>query len=75
MDAFTLEVARILKSAQENGGPSYTELAERTSMSRPTIERMLNGKREIKLVYLRELCRELGLNMADVLDDAENASI
>jgi transcriptional regulator with XRE-family HTH domain len=72
MDDYTLAVAAILKKAQQQDGqPSYTQIAERTSLSRPTVERMLNGRRDINLRYLRELCEVLGLDIAEVVDEAE----
>lgn len=74
MDDYTLAVAAILKKAQQKKGqPSYTQIAERTSLSRPTVERMLNGRRDISLRYLRELCEVLGLDPAQVVDDAEKS--
>lgn len=74
MDDYTLAVAAILKKAQQQPGqPSYTQIAERTSLSRPTVERMLNGRRDISLRYLRELCTALGLEIGDVVDEAETA--
>lgn len=72
VDDFTLAIAKILKDRQQQDGqPSYTQIAERTSLSRPTVERMLNGRRDISLRYLKELCDVLGLDIADVVDDAE----
>jgi hypothetical protein len=40
-------------------------------MSRPTVERVLNGRRDITLRYLHELCTALGLNMAIVVTEAQ----
>lgn len=75
MDDYTLAIAKILKKRQQEAGqPSYTQIAERTSLSRPTVERMLNGRRDINLRYLRELCIVLGLDIADVVDQAEAES-
>lgn len=71
MDDYTLAVAAILKREQQRPGqPSYTQIAEQTSLSRPTVERMLNGRRDINLRYLRELCAVLGLDPGDVVDEA-----
>ncbi|MEQ6899239.1 helix-turn-helix transcriptional regulator [Microbacterium sp. KR10-403] len=72
-DELTLAVAKILKDKQSDAGPSYTEIAERTSLSRPTVERILNGRRDINMRYLHELCAVLGLDPAQVVADAENA--
>ena len=73
VDDFTLAIAKILKAAQQQPGqPSYTQIAEMTSLSRPTVERMLNGRRDINLRYLRELCVALGLDIADVIEEAES---
>lgn len=75
VDDYTLAIAKILKKRQQEAGqPSYTQIAERTSLSRPTVERMLNGRRDINLRYLRELCIVLGLDIADVVDQAEAES-
>lgn len=75
MDDYTRAVAAILKARQqEPGRPSYTEIAATTSMSRPTVERILNGRRDITTRYLREICAVLELDPADVLN-AANESI
>ncbi|MDF2578474.1 MAG: Cro/C1-type DNA-binding domain [Microbacterium sp.] len=72
MDDYTLAIARILKREQQRPGqPSYTKLAEITGLSRPTVERLLNGRRDITLRYLRALCEALGVDPAQVVDEAE----
>lgn len=74
MDDYTLAIAKILKREQQKPGqPSYTQLAKLTSMSRPTVERILNGRRDITLRYLRELCEALGLDPAQVVEEAESS--
>lgn len=74
MDDFTKAIAAILKAKQqEDGQPSYTQIAARTTMSRPTVERILNGRRDITARYLREMCGVLGLDPAQVVDDAEQS--
>lgn len=72
MDEFTRAIASVLKARQEQPGqPSYTEIAGMTTLSRPTVERILNGKRPITTLYLRELCRVLQLDIATVIAEAE----
>lgn len=72
MDEYTRAVAAVLKREQQKPGkPSYTEIAESTTLSRPTVERILNGRRDITTRYLRELCAVLGLEPSDVLDEAK----
>ena len=74
MDDYTLAIAAILKAAQhQEGQPTYTQIAERTSMSRPTVARILNGHRDITTRYLREMCAVLGLDPVQVLEEAESA--
>lgn len=74
MDDYTLAIAAILKREQQKPDqPSYTQLAEITGMSRPTVDRMLNGQRDMTLRYLRALCSALGLDPAQVVDEAETA--
>lgn len=74
MDEYTQAIAEILKREQQREGqPSYTKIAELTSLSRPTVERMLNGRRDINLRYLREICIVLGLDVSDVVDEAESS--
>ncbi len=74
MDAYTLAIAAILKREQQRAGqPSYTQLAAITGLSRPTVERILNGRRDITLRYLRSLCEALGLDPAQVVDEAESS--
>jgi transcriptional regulator with XRE-family HTH domain len=75
VDGYTLAIAAILKREQQKAGqPSYTQIAAQTSMSRPTVERVLNGRRDISLRYLRELCEALGLDPAHVLEEAESST-
>ena len=74
VDDYTLAIAAILKREQQKPGqPSYSQLAALTNMSRPTVERMLNGRRDINLRYLRELCAALGLDITQVVEEAENS--
>lgn len=74
VDTYTLAIAAILKREQQRPGqPSYTQLAAITGMSRPTVERILNGRRDITIRYLRSLCEALGLDPAQVVEQAESS--
>ena len=75
MDDFTSAVAAILKEAQQKPGqPSYRKLAEVTSLSLPTVQRLLNGKRDLNVRYLRAFCIALGLNAGDVVAEANKTA-
>lgn len=71
VDDYTRAIASILKTRQQETGPSYTQLAATTGLGRATIERALNGKREIKSSYLRLLCEALELDITAVLTEAD----
>ncbi|WP_308491069.1 helix-turn-helix domain-containing protein [Microbacterium terrisoli] len=73
VDDYTRAIAAILKDAQtRHGQPTYDELAEMTGLGRATVSRILTGKRDITMRYLRLMCLALGLDPAQVLTDAES---
>jgi transcriptional regulator with XRE-family HTH domain len=74
IDAYTLRVASILRREYERCGISYRVLAERTGLSMPTVERVINGKRPISTFYLQLLCAEFGTTPAAVLNEASTES-
>ena len=54
---------RVLEAQKDTVGLSYSDLAARTSMSRPTVYRYIRGVRAIPLPELVELCAVLGLTI------------
>lgn len=71
-DLYSQAVASILRRHYEATGISYSKLAAQTGLSRPTIERVINGKREATAYYLYRLCEAFGTTPGAVLDEADN---
>lgn len=72
-DSYTKAVAVVLRHLYEESGKTYQELADKTGLSRPTIERVINGKREVNARYLNLLCPEFGTTPGAVLNEADNS--
>jgi len=60
-----------LKDIREKAGLSQTALAERSGISRSTINKIENGKKDVPVKQLGELADALGCSSADLLDDTE----
>lgn len=71
IDDYTRRIARILHDAQERSELSFRDLEEATGLSLSTVDRVLNGKRNITANYLKLICDALGLSPAAVLDEAD----
>lgn len=72
-DAYSQAVAAILRRNYELSGLSYSTLAEKTGLSRPTVVRVINGQREATAFYLHKLCEEFNITPGSVLDEADKA--
>lgn len=69
--AYSQAVAAILRRYYEESGLSYSTLAERTGLSRPTVVRVINGEREATAFYLHKLCEVFQISPGSVLDEAD----
>jgi transcriptional regulator with XRE-family HTH domain len=74
VDPVTTHVARLLREAKDRSGLSYTELHDRTSLSRSAIQNYLDGSRSPLIRDLVRLCAALGVSAGDLLDAAEAAA-
>lgn len=74
VDEFTARLSAIVKRVQqEPGKPSYSQLAKSTGLGRATVDRILNARRGYKMGDLRKICQALGINLADVVQEAESS--
>lgn len=73
LDSYSQAVAAILRRNYEQGGYTYDELVELTGISKATVVRVINGKREATAYYLHKLCEVYGITPGSVLDEADNA--
>ena len=73
LDSYSQAVAAILRRNYETGLYTYDELVELTGISKATIVRVINGKREATAYYLHKLCEVYGITPGSVLDEADKA--
>lgn len=71
IDDYTKRVAELLREHHKASGLSYDVIAERSGLSRPTVERVLNAKRPITISYLNSLGKVLGFEPSELLNRAE----
>lgn len=72
VDEYTKKVASIIRRHQEASGISYRSLVDLTGLSLSTVERLLNGKRQITIAYLYALAPHLGFEPHEVLAEADS---
>ena len=63
--------AKALQATRAVKGMTYEEVSEQSGVSLPTINRMFNAKRDIKLRQLQAVATVLGVTVVEVLQDAE----
>ena len=73
LDEYSQAVAAIFRQHYEASGLSYSTLADQTGLSRSTVVRVINGKREATAYYLHKLCEVFNISPGEVLDEADNA--
>lgn len=69
----TLEIAAILRAARARQRVTTEELAEATGISRAQVGKQLGGAKPINLDELDLICHALGLNVVEVLAEADRA--
>jgi transcriptional regulator with XRE-family HTH domain len=73
-DLFNAAVAAELRAQRSRARITIDKLVESTGISRSAVLNYLNGKRDISVPTLRELCRALGISPVEVFDLAEKAT-
>lgn len=67
-------VRRLLKEARLDAGLFQKELAERLGKPQSFVSRYESGERRLDLPELEQICRELGLTLAEFLRRYEEAT-
>ena len=75
IDALTKAVADILKWEFLRSGLSYDDLERETDLSRSTIGRLLNGRREASVSQLVAMAEALRLDASGLLADAHELAV
>lgn len=73
-DVFNAAVAAELRAQRSREQITIEQLVERTGISRSAVLNYLNGKRDIPVPMLSELCRALGVSPVKVFGLVENAT-
>lgn len=74
VDQLTKEVGRVVEVAMDEAGETAVSLAPKVGISHSQLSRMLAGKRHIDIWVLTKLCAALGVEMMDVLREADEVS-
>lgn len=72
-DPFNTAVAAVLTRLAEDDNTGPTRLVKITGISRATIDRYLNGERDIKVAELRKIAAALHVDIAEILAEAERS--
>lgn len=72
-DIFNKAVAAELRAERARKGITLGQLVEETGIALSTVQRYLNGKRDIPISALTDLCRALGVSAGAIFDAAEKA--
>ena len=72
-DAFNAAVAAELRGQRARTRMTVDAVATRTGFAKSTVLNYLNGKRDIPLPALAELCQVLGVTPRAIFDAAEKA--
>ena len=71
--AFTRALATSLRAAKERSPYSIRSLAAQAGVGTSTVQRYLNGSREIPVPALRRMARLLGTTAGALMDEAEQS--
>jgi transcriptional regulator with XRE-family HTH domain len=69
-DRYALAVASELRAERARTGVTLAQLVERTGVAQSTIQRYLNGKRDIPTPVFIDLCVALGVSPRVIFDRA-----
>lgn len=72
-DIFAKAVAAELRAERARKGITLGQLVEETGIAQSTVQRYLNGKRDIPVPALMDLCRALGVSAGSIFDAAQNS--
>lgn len=72
-DPLNTAVAGILNEAYKEQGSRLGWLVKESKVARSTVDRYLDGSRDIKVAELRKIAAALGLNMLEILEKAERS--
>lgn len=64
-------VASVLRANTADQKLTQTALAEKSGLSQPTVSRILDNKRELKLEELAMICDGLSVSLESVLQEAK----
>lgn len=71
MDEINIKLASTLRFLYSDSGLSYTQISKQTGLSRATIVRVINGERDITVLYLEKLCKVFGVLPSSLLKALE----
>lgn len=72
-DAFNSAVAAELRAQRARGKKTIDEVVQQSGISKSAVLNYMNGKRDVPLPALVELCRVLGVSPQTIFDRAEDA--
>lgn len=61
-------LVELLREAREGAGLTQVELAKRLDVPQPFVSRYESGQRRLDLVELRSICRELGIEVVELVE-------
>lgn len=67
-------VASVLRAARADQKMTQAAVAKKSGLSQPTVSRILDNKRELKLEELAMVCDGLSIRLEDVLAEARRLS-
>lgn len=70
-DPFTRALAAALRAAKDRSPHTVRSLVTETGLGQSSVQRYLDGKREIPIPALRKLAAALGTTPAKLMDEAE----
>ena len=62
----------ILRKTRREAGLNQAQLARRLGKPQSFVSKYESGERRIDLIELREICRELGVSLVDVVRELES---
>lgn len=71
----SVQVSNVLRANRADRKLTQKELAERSGLSQPTVSRILDNHRELKLEELAKICDGLEVSLEDVLAEANRLMI
>lgn len=72
-DGLNAAAVTILQGLRQSRGMTLQGMADATSLSFPTIQRIFSGNKALSLSELEDLCNALSINPSHVIEDAERA--